>query len=197
MWKGTRRDHDVVVASPFTMGTHRQAGGELRGRPYEDRAEEQAEKDKHNQYQPPRGTSFRWASTSTAAMEQFLTQFGPDRRLRARVRPIRDMDCWRSRREQRERKPHEDRAVAAAEKAKLRQHRLPTGRPAIHIVLPAFEVYGHLAHQARKPVGKRRLEEPDTLIAERNKRPLVRCRADGGREGAVAVQLRTFEVYRG
>ena len=47
--------HDVVVASPFTTGTHRQADGELRGPPYEDSAVEQAEKDKLTQYQPRHG----------------------------------------------------------------------------------------------------------------------------------------------
>ena len=61
--------------------------------------------------------------------------------------------------------------MAAAERKKLRQYTHPTGRPAIHIVLPAFDVYGHSAHQALKQVSQWRLEERDTLMAERNKRP--------------------------
>ena len=95
--------------------------------------------------------------------------------------------------------PYEDRAVKAAETNKMRDYNQPPSTQAVHNIPMTFDVYGRWGEKAEltlKQAARRRLEKRDALTATRSERTLGALLSKWRAQGAVAVQLRNFEVYR-
>ena len=91
--------------------------------------------------------------------EQFVSEYEPEKRLRADVRAIPDVgghptyydivvsSPWTTgtpegAESENKGQPHEDRAVKAAETNKMRDYTPPPNTQAVHIITMAFDVYG-------------------------------------------------------
>ena len=123
--------------------------------------------------------------------EQFVSEYEPEKRLRADVR---QSQTWEGARltwttgthegaeSEHKGQAHEDRAVKAAETNKMRDYNPLPKTQAVHIIPMTCDVYGRWGERAElalKQAASRRLEKRDALRATRSERSLGALAADG------------------